>query len=215
MSDLPSAASIQALRAAGLTYADIGRAVGRDKSLIRQVATGAKPGENMRAALAELRDRLTAAPNPRQAARESAPVQVERRTTAKGSTARVRRPVTVSGRGWQTSTARRQAASSGGRGMAGPLRQAARAGKSVAVTASFSTSVTVARAYGRRGVAGSGGTAEMNLGTAAEVREDMADRGYGPDEFSWYVLELLSERGDIAPDVDAADLTGLEMRAWD
>ena len=46
------------LTGAGLNYADIGRALDRNRSLVRQVAIGAKPGHNLTDALGALRERV-------------------------------------------------------------------------------------------------------------------------------------------------------------
>lgn len=54
MSDLTSRDYINQLVAEGWSYARIGRELGRDGSLVRQIAIGRKPGNNLRAALSEL-----------------------------------------------------------------------------------------------------------------------------------------------------------------
>lgn len=69
---------IAQLLANGYTYASIGRAIGRDRSLIRQVAVGSKPGRNLTESLAQL------------ARGSSSPVAPPRRLSRSGEPARVR-----------------------------------------------------------------------------------------------------------------------------
>lgn len=69
---------IHALRSQGHSYAEIGRRVGRDGSLIRQIANGIKPGRNLQGALAEFNDTGEVTTPPL------------RRTTSKGTLARIR-----------------------------------------------------------------------------------------------------------------------------
>lgn len=71
---------IESLIARGFSQRAIGRAVGRDSSLIAQIRKGAKPGANLTPALAQLAATGKV---------ESAP---ERRTTKAGGVAKVRRP---------------------------------------------------------------------------------------------------------------------------
>lgn len=83
---------IAALHALGWTDAAIGRAVGRDSSLIHQIAVGAKPGRNLTPALDALRARGVAGPaSAREAPRVAGPLPpTPRRTRASGQPARVR-----------------------------------------------------------------------------------------------------------------------------
>lgn len=71
--------SILALQAQGKGYHEIGRIVGRNDSLIRQIALGKKPGNNLAGAL-------------NQVARGERPEAPPRRTVAGGKEARTRRP---------------------------------------------------------------------------------------------------------------------------
>lgn len=77
---------IAALRAGGMSYAAIGRAVGVNDSYIRQVALGAKPGTKYEGALAEFRASGQQAPKVGEGPR----VTVTPRTTKTGDVARVR-----------------------------------------------------------------------------------------------------------------------------
>jgi|SRR5690348_500809 len=88
-----SRSAIAALHARGWTDSAIGRAVGRDSSLIHQIGAGKKPGNNLAGTLGALRDSGAAAPKsakslPALPALPSAP----RRQTAQGMPARVRLP---------------------------------------------------------------------------------------------------------------------------
>ncbi len=83
---------IAALHARGWTDAAIGRAVGRDSSLIHQIALGKKPGRNLSPALDALNARGVAGPT---SAREAPAVagrlpDAPRRQRASGQPARVR-----------------------------------------------------------------------------------------------------------------------------
>lgn len=69
---------IQDLLSKGETYASIGRQLGRDGSLIRQIGLGQKPGNNLNAALSELSSTGTVTHPP------------HRRTTTAGGLAKVR-----------------------------------------------------------------------------------------------------------------------------
>lgn len=83
-------AAIGALHAAGWTDTAIGRMVGRNSSLIHQIAVGKKPGANLAAPLEALRE--TGIPGPR-SAKQLPPVvlpEASRRTRSSGLPARVR-----------------------------------------------------------------------------------------------------------------------------
>lgn len=78
MTNLSSTQHIQNLLAQGHSYASIGRAIGRDSSLIRQIGLGKKPGANLNQSLAELSSTGTVTTPP------------TRRTTRAGALAKVR-----------------------------------------------------------------------------------------------------------------------------
>lgn len=73
---------IAQLSSYGLNYADIGRAIGRDRSLIRQAANGVKPIHNAVPALRQLADLGGRVPEQ--------PIEVGRRTSKVGGLANVR-----------------------------------------------------------------------------------------------------------------------------
>lgn len=77
---------ISQLMGKGYSKASIGRAVGRDSSLIGQVFSGKKPGRNLTGALSSLLKSGKASPPPR-------------RTTSAGKPARVRTPSVYEGTG--------------------------------------------------------------------------------------------------------------------
>lgn len=206
-----SADSIARLRAAGLNMEDIGQAIGRNRSLVRQVAMGAKPGNNLRDALARLEQKLEAGTDARQAAREGV-APPPRRQAAGGRPARVRRPVSRSGAGWSTATARRQATRSGGGALDSTIARAAARGHQLAVDATVAQDVKVANAYGKHGVAGFGGTAEMVLGDAQDVLDELRETG---QDFTSYVYDRLVERGDVDGGREPGDaLVQLELRSF-
>lgn len=70
---------INKLKAGGLSYSEIGRRVGRDSSLISQIARGKKPGKNLEGALDAIAEKRAMVPTP------------ERRKTKAGSFAQVRK----------------------------------------------------------------------------------------------------------------------------
>ena len=87
---MSSREDITALHALGWTNAAIGRAVGRDSSLIHQIATGKKPGANLAPTLDALRaSGLTGPKTARQVPNVRLP-EAPRRTRASGQPARVR-----------------------------------------------------------------------------------------------------------------------------
>lgn len=90
---------IAALHARGWTDAAIGRAVGRDSSLIHQIAVGRKPGRNLGPALDALAARGVAGPaTSRQAPAVAGRLpEAPRRTRASGQPARVREGKIIGG----------------------------------------------------------------------------------------------------------------------
>lgn len=83
-----SAELIAQLLANGYTYASIGRAIGRDRSLVRQIAVGSKPGRNLTASLAQLAQGAAPAPPPRRLSRSGEPARVRGGRSSAGRTAR-------------------------------------------------------------------------------------------------------------------------------
>lgn len=168
-----SGAIIQELVGQGLNYASIGRALGRDRSLIRQVGVGSKPGANLAASLAELRERVSRVGKEAAAAPVTEPA---RRTTRAGTAARTRKALSYEGRGFATKTVKRQGSRSGGKSLAGMVQRAAAQGRSVAVTITFDKKVNV-QAYGssKRAKSGAGGSLDLALGDADELLEAAGD----------------------------------------
>lgn len=204
-------AIIERLRGQGVSMESIGRAVGRNRSLIRQVGMGAKPGHNLTAPLEALERRLQgldgrAANAEARAAAGNVPAPA-RRTTAAGRPARTRAATTVSGRTgkWSTSTVKRQGARSGGRGLLRPLDAAADAGRNVAASVSFSHRVYIQGSSGRgaRVGAGMGGVVEINLGDAEEFR-DYVDTEHGGSVTAAIVYRA-AEAGYLGGPEDAED----------
>lgn len=77
---------LEALHRGGMTDQQIGKALGRNSSLIRQVRLGKKPGRNLENALRQLQSRRQITPPPRRTTRagEQARVRAGRRVTPSG-----------------------------------------------------------------------------------------------------------------------------------
>ena len=133
---------IEMLTGQGLSKRAIGRAIGRDSSLISQVSKGSKPGANLQGSLDELRRRL-------EAGQRVQPVtEPARRTKASGAVARVRRKTVISGQTWASGNVKRQAAANGSRSLTRTLRNGGDADS--AVTVVFKKSVSVNNSSGGR-----------------------------------------------------------------
>lgn len=177
--------------------------MGRNRSLIRQVGIGAKPGANLVDALRALE---------RRAAGDRVEVPAPAARTRKGQPnvlARVRRPTTVRGRSWSSSTVKRQGMRSGGRGLGHALADAAADGRNVAATINLGAGLT-AEHYGtsRRGQAGPGGSLDVNLGDADEVWSTVRDE-YGGN-VSAYLADVMVERG-LVSQTGGADVSGADL----
>jgi hypothetical protein len=211
---------VAALIERGLSQRAIGQAIGRDSSLISQVARGAKPGRNLAPALEALQAQVSGlTPQAAKAtARPGAVAKPARRTTKAGALAKVRRPTTVRARWGQSTTMKRQAVRHGAKGMGHALADAQADGRgSVAVTVSFGRSVTVNNTSGgRRGRTGRGGVIDMNLGDPAQVAAEVDARHGG--NFSEYVAAQALERGYVSGVADERDavahMTAVELRGW-
>jgi hypothetical protein len=209
---------IARLVAGGANYQTIGEALGRNRSLIRQVAIGAKPGRNLRDSVAELERRVQAAGRA-PASREPVATPPPRRTTVKHGRevlANVRKPTTIRGRSWTASTAKRAATRSGARGLGHPLADAAESGRQVAVTVSVDGQVSV-EAYGssRRGRAGVRGSADFKLGDADEVWESVRE-DYGGNVTA-YVAAAMVDQGLVSgmgAGALADHITEIDLRAF-
>lgn len=205
------------LLAGGANYQTIGEALGVNRSLPRQWATGAKPGNNMRAALRALERRLGGEEPPPRGEPIPEARAVERRTTRSGALARVRKPTTIRGRSWTASTVKRAGVKGGARGLGHPIADAAEDGRRLGATVSVDKQLSV-QAYGtsRRGRAGAGGSVDLDLGDAAEVWDELQGR-YGGDVTA-YLADQLAGRGLLSgPGMDnaAAHLTEIELRTFD
>lgn len=208
---------INRLRAGGLNMETIGQAVGRNRSLIRQVGTGAKPGNNLRDSLAALEARLSGITEARDrnviARRLGDVPPPPRRTTSAGAPARTRRRTTYGKGTWSTSNVKQQAARSGGRGLMPALQRAADDGADVAVTVTFTRAVRVeAYKQGRRSVAGAGGTLDMQLGDAGDVLDEAGEG------LSLAIAQAALDRGMISGVSTAAEAVAamrtIELRTY-
>lgn len=207
---------IRRLVAGGLNQADIGRALGRDRSLISQVARGRKPGDNLRESLAQLESRLAGAADVRAAAKAATVTPPAPRTTRSGALARVRKPVTIRGNNWTASTVKKTGVRGGARGLGHVLSDGADAGHQVAVTVSVDGQVAI-EAYGNtgRGKAGLHGSADFLLGDAADVWASVqADHG---GDVTAYVAQHMADAGLVSSgDVGnlAAHIVEIDMRTF-
>lgn len=208
---------IRRLIASGLNMETIGQGISRNRSLVRQVSIGAKPGNNLRGALADLETRLAGVePERRTSAARTAPVTAPpRRPTKAGAPARVRKPTTHGGRAWATSNVKQQAARHGARGLARPLARAADDGMQVAVTVSFTRRVTVSEySKGRRGKAGPGGVLDFKLGDAGDVLDALGEGG----NLAAYVAAEALAQGYVSGVGDAgavvANMLSIELRSF-
>lgn len=219
---------IAELRAMGVNNAAIGQALGRDRSLVSQVSRGAKPGNNLTASLAELRDRLaTVRPaDPKAAAREATVTPPARRTKAGGGTARVRRPTTQRAGHSTSSTVKRQGAQHGARGAGRALGEAIEAGASVAVTIQFSRAVTVSlpgydkNKRGAKSKEGPGGrlVVALNPDQLATVEDELAG---GATPGAAIAAAVIGEGyvyatggGQLTPAAAVAAMQSIELRTY-
>ncbi|MBT2400627.1 hypothetical protein [Streptomyces sp. ISL-100] len=189
------------LRAAGMSNRAIGREIGRNDRLIKYVADGDKPGNNLvesLRALAAKRGGDTAATVP----------QAPRRKTAKGATAKVRRKSRwAAGR---TVKVKAQAVKSGAKAVMARLHQAAIDGDRVAFTLTFDKRAQLTMSDGTPiPPDGKEQTAEIgNKGSgfpAAYVEQKCAG-----DLVGWLVRYLMDANRLQAP----AMPIGLEIRVW-
>jgi hypothetical protein len=126
-------ARVEALRAKGWTNASIGRALGRDHSLIRQVGAGTKPGANLTQGLARLERRKSV---PARGATVK-PAPAPRRARSTGGPAAVRQSAPIFPSGVQVAEVRSRRTST----IARAIRRAADAGRKVSLTLTFETVV--------------------------------------------------------------------------
>lgn len=209
-----SGAIVARLVAAGANYETIGQALGRNRSLVRQVALGVKPGHNLTAALERLEARVTELPGGVDVNRAARGLEVPaptRRVTGRGHLARVRRPTTISGRAYSTSTIKRQAAGSGGRSLMHTITDAAEAGRRVAVSVRFDRSINV-RSYGKskRGQAGAGGVLDFELGEG----DELLDAVDGAESVVAFIVAEAEAAGHISGDNPAAHVLEVELRTF-
>lgn len=210
---------IRRLVESGANYESIGQAVGRNRSLIRQVGIGSKPGNNLRDSLAALESRLAGVAPERvnRTAREAAVAPPARRTTTRGTLAGVRKPTTIRGRSWTASTVKKAGVKSGARGLGHTIADAAESGRQIAATVSVDGALAV-EAYGssRRGVQGVRGSADFKLGDGPEVWAAVRDDYAG--DVTAYVAARMVEAGLV----DSSDegyvrehLVEIDLRTFD
>lgn len=200
-----------ALKAAGVSYKAIGAALGRNDSLIGQIARGIKPGRNLEAAAAELR-RQVEANGWTKPDRLRLPEAPRRRQ-------KVRQAVRHGGQRWSTAQAKRQATASGAHQLAGIIDDAAASGRKVALRLTVDPRAVFKQSPGRKVKGGRGRRAaqEVKLGnggagidaaslvelmdaTGGDVREAIAE---------WCVM---SGHAEALP---ASQIWEIEVSTWD
>lgn len=207
-----SAELLTELLGRGMTKRAIGRAIGRDSSLLSQVASGRKPGTNLASSLAALRDTLDGAvgATPVAEPRVQAPA---RRLTAKGTAARVRGRTTVSGRGdaWSVTKLGRAAARGKGAAFGRVLDRASESGQPVAVTLSFGKDARVHGSSGGRNRNADAKGVTLELDDPGDVADQAAARGVSP---LLIVLEEAERRGFVTAPNGLADVKGAQVRTY-
>ncbi|MEV6478025.1 hypothetical protein [Streptomyces sp. NPDC051657] len=189
------------LRGMGMSNRAIGRELGRNDRLIKYVADGDKPGNNM---VEGLRGLLA-----KKGGDASAVVaQPERRKNAAGMTAKVRRKTKWAG--GRTIKVKRQAVKAGAKAIVARLSEAADQGHRVAFTVTFDRKAKLTMSDGTPiPPDGKEQTAEVgNRGNgfpAAWVRQEA-----GADIAGWLVNHLIEKNRLSAP----AEPIALEMRTW-
>ncbi|MFK0150420.1 hypothetical protein ACIQUZ_35615 [Streptomyces griseus] len=190
------------LRAAGMSNRAIGRELGRNDRLIKYVADGDKPGANLVEGLRGLVAK-------RGGDTSAVVAQPERRKTAAGAVAKVRRKTQWAG--GRTIKVKRQAVKAGAKAINGKLDQAAGAGKRVAFTVTFDRKAKLTKSDGTPlPPHGKEQTAEVgNRGNGFPAAWVAAEAG--GDITGWLVNHLIETNRLTAP----TEPIGLEMRVWD
>lgn len=198
------------LREAGWRDVDLGRALGRDSSLIFQVGAGRKPGRNL---VPSLRALLGTTPSAAPAVPEPA-----RRTTAAGRLAKTRAGE-VGGTGWRTIDVKRQAARSGAKGILRAIEDAAATGRHFALDVTLPKSVRVeqsGRRDDRRSRRPGRNEQVVTIGEGGELNPDVwaayVQREHGGDVTA-AVAAYLVESGR-AEAVSREDVRGIQFRSW-
>lgn len=191
------------LRSSGMSNRAIGAALNRNDSLISQIARGKKPGAN-------LVDSLSALVQKR--AGKDVPVpEPERRKTARGTTAKVRRKTKFAqGR---TIKVKRQAVKSGAKSIANRIAEAAARGERIAFTVTYGPNARLSKSDGT-----------PIPPDAKEQTTDVAGGGNGFPAAYWQ-QKITDAGGDVGAAlsawlVDANRLAspvapiGIELRVW-
>lgn len=204
---------VRELLGLGMSRRGIGQAIGRNDRLIGYVEKDVKPGENLRDSLRELRDRLTGGVSKAEAVRD---VPEPSRRTVRGRPTNVRKPATRKGTSWQTSTIKRQAVRSGGKGLMHSIGDAADDGRELAVTVSFDKGMNVlSGGSGKRGRPGRGGSVELKLGDAEDVFDRIESQYDG--EPAAFLAAVLMQHGYVSAETPGdvvGHMTAVEVRGW-
>lgn len=208
---------IIALRALGYTGEDIGQALARNRSLVSQVERGKKPGHNLEAPLAALRE--FAEQNQGARLSEATAPRPEPRVTRSGTVARTRRRTSLTYAGGRSTTAlvKRQGSRNGARGLAKQLHHAIENGDTIRTTLTFNRSVNVLTAGTsdgskrgqHRGRAGLGGTVDLELDP-----DQLHDLLVAGESVSAALLAQAYEAGLIDASVTPQGLEAVELRTY-
>jgi hypothetical protein len=201
------------MMARGHSQAEIGRLIGRDSSMISQIASG-KRGENYGASAAGylrvLSDQLVDAA----AAAPGQPLEVvhpPRRLDSSGRVAHTRNKLTHGGAHSGVSTVKKQATSNGARSLAPQIDGANEDGRRGALTITCGPHANISK---------SGGSKKGNRGES-DVDVDVPDLDELLDLIAYYdgnvtdaVVELLQNHDRAGEGLTTDDILGLEFRSW-
>jgi transcriptional regulator with XRE-family HTH domain len=195
------------LLAAGMTKAEVARAVGRDSSVMSQIERGAKPYANLEPTLRALAEQ--------RAGRAVTIPEAPRRTTAAGDVAKVRGKTKFAG--GRVVRVKQQAVKSGARSILARLRQAAAAGLKVAFTVVYPTGVELGKSGHRSPPeAEAEHTIELGFGGAHQGgghAQDMVDRAEAEGGDVGAALSAYIAQNDLG-DTDGVTPLGIELRTW-
>lgn len=199
------------LKAAGLSGEQIGQAIGRDRSLISQIARGIKPGRNLTDSLLELEATQISGISPKDAGQWIS--QPARRLRKDGLLAGIREKQTHAGRQWATTNLGKQAASNPAQRTTNRLhkqiREADHDDHEAAFTVTFAPGVDVIASSPRNDIDCEQGICRLRV-RAREIRTRM-DQG---STLGDAVVDILNERGAIRGAAGQQDIETLELRTY-
>lgn len=199
------------LKAAGLSGEQIGQAIGRDRSLISQIARGIKPGRNLTDSLLELEATQISGIPVKEAGQWIN--QPARRLRKNGMLAGIREKQTHGGREWATTNLGKQAASRPSQRTTNRLhrqiQEADNAGHHAGITVTFSQGVDVISSSPRNDAECGEGICQLRI-RAHEISRRM-DRGTTLGDA---IIDILIERGAIRGAAGQQDIETIELRTY-